>query len=452
MHMGIVDPETLRLIIQTQLEDIQELSRRNDPKGKGKGKVGGPESNLNAVLETYREELAATEQLLKDQAMCQSMSIAAMRDGEAIQAAMAMDDQIARDHQLAMELSGHTIPRASPILPYDPNVKAPHQDLDDATLERLKQLYVSEKDLDDNASQQGESSAWAASRPAQKQKALPTTPCLACTERFTARDITNFPCSHGYCRGCVRTLFTAAMSDETLFPPKCCGQPVPIDSVRTILSAELRGQFAAKKIEFETPNRTYCHRPACSTFIPREFIQVDVARCVQPRCRATTCTLCKGASHVGADCPNDASTQAIIELAREAGWQRCLACRTFVELETGCNHMTCRCGHEFCYTCGARWKTCGCAQWDEERLVVRAEDIVNRDANAVNLPAAQRRHLIERERRNLVENHVCDHRQWKGRGGTHQCETCNHTLTVFIYECRQCRILACRRCRYNRLG
>lgn len=76
---------------------------------------------------------------------------------------------------------------------------------------------------------------------------------------------------------------------------------------------------------------------------------------------------------------------------------------------------------------------------------------MNRNANAANLPAAQRRNLVERERRNLVENHVCDHRQWKGRGGVHECEECNDTLPLFIYECRQCRILACRRCRFNRL-
>ncbi|KAK0740464.1 hypothetical protein B0T18DRAFT_332669 [Schizothecium vesticola] len=448
MDMSSLDHETLRLIIQAWLEDIQELSQSNDPKGKGR--EGGPEANLNVLLETYREELAAAEQLLKDQSMCKSMSLAAIRDGEAIQAAMAVDDQIARDHQLAMELSGHPMPSASPILPRDSNLDAPHQDLDDETLERLKQLFVSEKDLDDKTPQQAESSAWAASRPAQRPKAAPTTrACLACADQFPTCDITKSPCSHDYCRGCVRNLFTLALTDETLFPPKCCGQPISIDSVRAILTPELRGQFAAKKIEFETPNRTYCHRPTCSAFIPLQFIKGDIARCVQ--CRAATCAICKAASHLGTDCPDDPSTQAVLELAQQEGWQRCSTCKAFVELQTGCNHITCRCGGQFCYTCGARWKTCSCAQWDEERLVDRAQAIVNRDANAMNLPAVQRRNLIERERRNLVENHVCDHRQWKGRGGVHECEECNNTLPLFIYECRQCRILACRRCRFNRL-
>lgn len=33
----------------------------------------------------------------------------------------------------------------------------------------------------------------------------------------------------------------------------------------------------------------------------------------------------------------------------------------------------CRCGHEFCYNCGAEWKnkkaTCSCPLWDEENIL-----------------------------------------------------------------------------------
>ncbi|CAF2130412.1 unnamed protein product [Brassica napus] len=43
-------------------------------------------------------------------------------------------------------------------------------------------------------------------------------------------------------------------------------------------------------------------------------------------------------------------------LARYKRWRRCQQCRVMVELAQGCNHMTCRCGHEFCYCCGGEYR------------------------------------------------------------------------------------------------
>lgn len=35
--------------------------------------------------------------------------------------------------------------------------------------------------------------------------------------------------------------------------------------------------------------------------------------------------------------------------------------------------VACRCGYEFCYTCGAEWKnkkaTCSCPIWDERNII-----------------------------------------------------------------------------------
>ena len=48
------------------------------------------------------------------------------------------------------------------------------------------------------------------------------------------------------------------------------------------------------------------------------------------------------------------------QLAEEEGWKRCTNCHALVEHREACQHMTCRCGFNFCYVCGQRWRTCRC--------------------------------------------------------------------------------------------
>ncbi|KAI3822472.1 hypothetical protein L1987_10062 [Smallanthus sonchifolius] len=65
-------------------------------------------------------------------------------------------------------------------------------------------------------------------------------------------------------------------------------------------------------------------------------------------------------------------------LAARNLWRQCIKCKHMIELAAGCYHMTCRCGYEFCYTCGAEWKnkkaTCSCPLWDEENIVDTEEE------------------------------------------------------------------------------
>lgn len=51
----------------------------------------------------------------------------------------------------------------------------------------------------------------------------------------------------------------------------------------------------------------------------------------------------------------------------------------------------------------------------------------------------------------LRTNHECTHEKWRFVRGRHQCEECYHVLPDYIFECRQCRVQACNRCRRNRM-
>ncbi|KAI9899833.1 hypothetical protein N3K66_004095 [Trichothecium roseum] len=71
----------------------------------------------------------------------------------------------------------------------------------------------------------------------------------------------------------------------------------------------------------------------------------------------------------------DEQLKQVLQVARDHGWQRCQNCWGMVELNTGCFHMTCLCGYQFCYLCGGKWKTCTCENWQERRLLEREGEI-----------------------------------------------------------------------------
>ncbi|KAL2258808.1 hypothetical protein VTK26DRAFT_7732 [Humicola hyalothermophila] len=429
----------LELALQLHREDLEGLKARQ----KGKGREGQMD-DLELAIQLYEAELESFARVASDQALSRSIARAIRQDADLIGALVQEEEQAYSDRQLAvgLENTGNNPPT---IMPSRRASAASVTFPDNQLLARLEALYVSPEEPEEH---QAESSTWAARRLGQGRSGPTMVECASCGDKCPRFDVFRCPCSHDYCRECLESLFRLSMSDESLFPPRCCSKAIPFDSCRAWLSSDLAREFPAKKVEMETPNRTYCHRPACSAFIPPQHIAGEVATCT--RCGETTCAVCKCASHAG-DCPHDPAAQALLRMAEENGWQRCYSCRRLVELNHGCYHMTCRCGAQFCYSCGEPWKTCPCAQWDEARLIARANVIVDRDADAQRLDNAGRAHRVAAEVLNLEENHECLHARWRTRGGVYRCDECNDVLPQYIYECLQCRIMACRRCRYNRL-
>ncbi|TFK68214.1 hypothetical protein BDN72DRAFT_898332 [Pluteus cervinus] len=198
------------------------------------------------------------------------------------------------------------------------------------------------------------------------------------------------PCGDYYDKECLVELFTLATQDESLYPPRCCRQHIPVDKVLPLMSPDAARKFRDKATEFGTLKRVYCAVPSCSRFLGPEHdggrLSPPYYPC--PACRNHTCTKCKGnyagPSH-GCGASND--EREVLSLGQQEGWARCPGCNQLIELHMGCYHMTCRCRTEFCYLCKERWKTCGCVQWDENRLLLAAEQRV--DAQFGRLPAAR---------------------------------------------------------------
>ncbi|MCJ1464974.1 hypothetical protein MMC07_003589 [Pseudocyphellaria aurata] len=317
-----MDDATAALILELQNQDIEELSHAR----KGKGRHG-EESDADLAVAAYQQELQHSTTILADRRMCRSLAQAVICDAAILHESRVQEDTAVRDRVLARSLDTRGAP------PVTQNQVSAEDVLDDGFIARLTTLYISHRDEDvpqDGNSAAAESSAWAESR--RKPSAVALRRCSICYSEKPLFEIFRTPCGHDYCQECLSTLFQLATTDETLFPPRCCRQQIPLQLAKLYLSSALIRTFEEKSIEFKSPNRTYCSQPTCSTFISPENIEGDRATC--PTCGTRTCTICKNDAHRG-DCPEDTATQQILETGLENGWQRCYNCRRLVELDHG---------------------------------------------------------------------------------------------------------------------
>ncbi|RAK73231.1 BRcat and Rcat domain-containing protein, partial [Aspergillus fijiensis CBS 313.89] len=181
--------------------------------------------------------------------------------------------------------------------------------------------------------------------------------CTGCTEDISRAKVARSHCSHNYCSSCLERCFKSSLTEGGRFPPRCCGRPYDIATVGKHLTPETLRQYEKKKVEFETPNKVYCSRGRCSAFIPSTWIANNTANC--PNCGHQTCAVCKEPFHTGF-CSQNTDYNRQMSAARKYGWQTCPHCRRLVERHSGCQHVACLCGVDFCYFCGRVWRTCGC--------------------------------------------------------------------------------------------
>ena len=140
-----------------------------------------------------------------------------------------------------------------------------------------------------------------------------------------------------------------AMSDERMFPPRCCNQGIPLKTVLTTLDSQEKVTFLTTMEEFKTPitERWYCPAAKCGKWMSPKMLrnQSQIQKCSY--CRTKICSRCRARDHPFRDCFADPGLIAVLKHAELQRWQRCYKCRALVELTFGCGHMTCRCKAEF---------------------------------------------------------------------------------------------------------
>nr|GAT58831.1 predicted protein [Mycena chlorophos] len=201
----------------------------------------------------------------------------------------------------------------------------------------------------------------------------PYTASLTATSSSRAR--TQFgvklpcPSQHGYCAGCLTSYIDTKLSGSgtgltRIFPVRCpeCPSAEFVDGIPDELAARVIGPermvlWDQQKLLHSIPFM-YCPNPKCSAIV---------------------------------ETPQEEDGGVQTEAAKQ--WRRCPHCSSLVELVSGCNHMTCRCGTHFCFKCGALSSEKGlctrqppCDLWDEDMLLEERERERERNRNAAPVP------------------------------------------------------------------
>lgn len=320
-----LDEDTRTTILAIHKADLTEA----------KADTAGYNTDDLIAIETYLKEVESQLRYEKDYRLAQSITAAKLNDHYAITAIIRLEKQERDDRELARRLAGNIVSRHQPNNTIQQPLPPSYDEATGQTnpaLSKLAGLWVSKDagnalrsdhlngDVDMNVPQPLE--------------------CVACGEEKSYFEVMDAPCGHIYCKGCVQELFEKSFHDESMFPPRCCRQPIRASKVAIFLTRDLIEQFNEKSIEFNCTDKTYCANQECLKFILPETINNNVAHC--QKCNTDTCAFCKNEAHGGVDCPHDASLQVVLNMANVEGWQRCGRCKTVVELRTGCYHITCR--------------------------------------------------------------------------------------------------------------
>lgn len=166
----------------------------------------------------------------------------------------------------------------------------------------------------------------------------------------------------------LKTEISESKSPLTCCDPQCRKQLSEKD-IKFLLSLkdyESYHNYTLQQALSKQKDISWCPTPNCNyAFVFDITIDGKDFKCI--KCKKEYCLNCKSDAHKNQSCeefkqnrdPN-LLDQAFEEFVRGSKYKQCPKCTMWVEKTTGCNHMKCRCGTEFCYICGGFYKRCFC--------------------------------------------------------------------------------------------
>lgn len=221
--------------------------------------------------------------------------------------------------------------------------------------------------------------------------------CSICCEEKPSPMMITMKCSHKFCSHCMKTYVNGKVQSSQV-PVRCpqlrCKYYISTTECKHFLPVACYESLerAMTEANIYSSDKIHCPFPNCAALIdPGDCSSTRVScesenNCVEcPVCQRFFCIKCGVPWHSSMSCEEcqnlpleerDIEDLTMHRIAQNNRWRRCQQCRRMIELTQGCYHMTCWCGHEFCYPCGAEYRdgqqTCQCTFWDEDN----SEDLV----------------------------------------------------------------------------
>ncbi|KAF5732087.1 E3 ubiquitin-protein ligase [Tripterygium wilfordii] len=193
--------------------------------------------------------------------------------------------------------------------------------------------------------------------------------CTICLDvKLHGEMFVSHSCTHTFCTDCI-SQYVATKIQENISMVKCpdlnCKGILEPQNCREIVPAEVFDRWENTLCESLVlgSQKFYCPFGDCSALLVDDGgVTVTSSEC--PNCRRLFCAQCKVAWHAGMTCSefekfkggeSKKEDKMVMKLVKKKKWKRCPNCSFYVDKISGCIHISCRCGFEFCYRCGSKW-------------------------------------------------------------------------------------------------
>ena len=183
-------------------------------------------------------------------------------------------------------------------------------------------------------------------------------------------------CNHRFCGKCVTNYLVAALDSGEVVGTQCpdnsCSELMTDNDLMKALTnvqfAKFKQFRTLAKLQLE-PNCRWCPKEGCQAGVIADLECPLFPKLTCGDCDTEFCFECSDRWHPGMTCRRWANYKKKSESKQETKrkkkeelgtkkWMKdnktvkCVRCSALVQRNEGCNHMTCTCGHEFCWLCG----------------------------------------------------------------------------------------------------